>query len=377
MNYPAHAFGFSPLSGGLRFCSRAALAPGLLVLLVVLVSGCALSSASDRPRALTNPDESCESPSWSTTGKEVVLACNSREQAGTVVRVSVSSPEKRETLWQTRPGSLEQLSWSPQGDWLAFYGILPPAEERAPAPWGIGTIRPDGQGMTLLVQEGRGPSWSPDGQWIAFARGDGVLSIIHPDGTAETQLPTRAAVLAEDLYGNSLSWSPDGSRIAFVSGMASIDPWVFETDICTINVDGSGETDLTQGPAVDLAPAWSPDGSRIAFISDRESRAGTFKLYVMGADGANPTRVVPNDGAETAPAWSPDGSRLGFLGPGRVLSVANVDGSGQKVVANVEGCQVHDYAWSPDGKQIAFTCCEGGCDGGNGTRRVYVVKVGR
>ena len=54
-----------------------------------------------------------------------------------------------------------------------------------------------------------------------------------------------------------------------------------------INVDGSGQVNLTDTPASDALPDWSPDGTKIAFASARSAgiRSDIFK---MNADGTRP-----------------------------------------------------------------------------------------
>ena len=58
-----------------------------------------------------------------------------------------------------------------------------------------------------------------------------------------------------------------------------------------MNPDGTGQTRLTNNPALDSAPAWSPDGTKILFTSTRDN-AMSPSLYVMNADGSSPTRVT-------------------------------------------------------------------------------------
>ena len=53
-----------------------------------------------------------------------------------------------------------------------------------------------------------------------------------------------------------------------------------------MNADGSGQTNLTNHPALDVYPAWSPDGMQIAFTSYRD---GAANIYVMNPDGSNQT----------------------------------------------------------------------------------------
>ena len=55
-----------------------------------------------------------------------------------------------------------------------------------------------------------------------------------------------------------------------------------------MNADGSGQTRLTNDPAVDSEPDWSPNGQKIAFVA---SRAGSPEIYVMNPDGSGQTRL--------------------------------------------------------------------------------------
>ena len=63
-----------------------------------------------------------------------------------------------------------------------------------------------------------------------------------------------------------------------------------DVEIYVMNADGSGQTRLTNNPAVDRDPAWSPDGRQIVFASTRDdSLVGNVEIYVMNADGSGQT----------------------------------------------------------------------------------------
>jgi TolB protein len=130
-------------------------------------------------------------------------------------------------------------------------------------------------------------------------------------------------------------------------------------EIYLMNPDGSDQTNLTQHPAKDAAPAWSPDGSRIAFVSDRD---GNEEIYVMNRDGSGIVRLTYREEAfDGWPAWSPDGTQIAFQSdrsggskPRFDIYIMNADGSAQRPITSHAA---HDRwpAWSPDGTWITFT----------------------
>src|SRR5512140_439702 len=93
---------------------------------------------------------------------------------------------------------------------------------------------------------------------------------------------------------------------------------------------------------------------KIAFTSIRD---GNQEIYVMAVDGSRPTRLTDNPADDFGPAWSPDGKQIAFSskrdGPQRQIYVMKADGSGQTRLTTDNGDD-SSPAWSPDGKQIAY-----------------------
>jgi Tol biopolymer transport system component len=104
-----------------------------------------------------------------------------------------------------------------------------------------------------------------------------------------------------------------------------------------MNADGSGVSQLTNGPGDNWDPAWSPGGSKIVFTSDRD---GNLEIYVMNADGSGQTNLTNTSTDEWNPAWSPDASKIAFSsdrnnpGVNSEIYVMNADGSGQTNLTN-------------------------------------------
>jgi Tol biopolymer transport system component len=161
-------------------------------------------------------------------------------------------------------------------------------------------------------------------------------------------------------------WFPDGRTIAFESnlghpktayyigeGVGFDDPWL---DVYSVRVDGSGLRNLTgEGSRMaDIWPSVSPDGSRVAYLRGAGER---FDLMVMAADGSR--KKVLATGVWTGvwtyrPAWSPDGREIAFsvcCEEGRLyLYAVGADGGPRRrIVENAWW-----PTWSRDGSSIAY-----------------------
>lgn len=130
------------------------------------------------------------------------------------------------------------------------------------------------------------------------------------------------------------------------------------SEIYSMEPDGSNQQRLTHDKGYDWTPTWSPDGMRIAFASDRD---GPMEIYVMDADGSDVQRLTHTKGKHRSsvdPDWSPDGERIAFAS-GRdehmEIYVMHADGSRVRRLTHTgsdKGSENPD--WSPDGKWIAF-----------------------
>ena len=104
------------------------------------------------------------------------------------------------------------------------------------------------------------------------------------------------------------------------------------------------------------APAISPDGKRIIFVRNglnvmKDARRSA--LWIMDRSGDNLQPLSSGDANENAPQFSPDGKRVAFLSGGQ-LFMRFID-SGRVLQVTLETQAVEQFAFSPDGKSLAFS----------------------
>lgn len=176
------------------------------------------------------------------------------------------------------------------------------------------------------------------------------------------------------LIGWLHGWSPDGKSVVFVANHKG------DFDLFRVNVDGSGETQLTTSPAQDDGPEYTADGKWIYFCSNR---SGKWEIWRMPAAGAGPhdelaQKVTGSDAQAWFPHVSPDGKWLYAITyppeqPGHLFIGTNVelslwplpDGPGGKpgplrTISTFYGGQGsgNTTGWSPDSRKIVWSVYE-------------------
>ena len=231
----------------------------------------------------------------------------------------------------------------------------------------------------LSLKRAGAPEISPDGRWVAYT----IRETNWEDNAYETEIwladarsgATRQLTNARK-SSQSPAWSPDGSKLAFASDRTDkrqiylINPQAGEADAITTLEDGMNSF------------AWSPDGRTIAYtatepkttaIKDREKKYGEFEIvdhdhrmtHLFVVDVATKTTRPLTSGAFTVGsfAWSPDGKSIAFDhrinadpangGSADVSIVSVADGAIRKLVT--QSGPDSNPVWSPDGSRIAFT----------------------
>lgn len=157
-----------------------------------------------------------------------------------------------------------------------------------------------------------------------------------------------------------LQLSPDGTTIAFVVTVMDKAANRGAGDIWLVPTRGGEPRRLTSSPAADMNPRWSPDGRTIAFISARSGSPQVWKIDPNGGEAVQLTRI--STGASGV-VWSPKGTHLAFVSS--VFPDCPDDESNRKRMEEIEASKVkgrlfdhllirHWNAWSDGTRSHLF-----------------------
>lgn len=197
-----------------------------------------------------------------------------------------------------------------------------------------------------VAQQSNGPA-------LLYAK-DGALYISQPPGSPPHKLT--------DGPGDTQpTASPDGRRIAYVHKADAADPggelWVL--DIASKErrrlVDPAALVPTFDGDLAQLStPRWAPVGNSIAFL--KSTLGGGGFLLTAAADIGVLTAPPEPLFADYGYAWSPDGKRLAWAGGRSDVSPVNVNvytvGDGSTTVAT--DTNASSVGYSADGQSVVF-----------------------
>jgi serine/threonine protein kinase len=177
------------------------------------------------------------------------------------------------------------------------------------------------------------------------------ICIVNVDGSGQEQITDREGSATYP------SLSPDGNHVIYISNETG-DHAIYDLDLTTRRIK-----QLTPELGDPAGPKISPDDKLIAFSNKRDN---VMSLYIMNRDGTD-IHAIYSGGGER-PAWSADGSQLTFYnGFEENIYVVDRDGSNPHAILSTTG-NCASTSWSPMGNSIAI--CQGKPD-----RQIFLMDV--
>ena len=222
-----------------------------------------------------------------------------------------SKPRK---LLTAGDGSLGQIAWSPDGNWIVYPRdrYKPYGEETQIEGYDLRT----GHRQVVLSQAGLGAgvAWSRDGRLIYSLReippnqdDSNLWSVeLKSQDARPTGLPKR--ISSDPGYTGLISLTRDGKRLAFSK-------FFWQPDVYVANIEGHGERlskpqRFTFDEREDLPYSWTPDSKDVVFISNRN---GNYQIYKQRIGQLAPELLIRGPGQLTIPRLNPEQSSVLYL----------------------------------------------------------------
>jgi dipeptidyl aminopeptidase/acylaminoacyl peptidase len=222
-----------------------------------------------------------------------------------------------------------------------------------------------------------------------------VLSVALRAQTTAKTAPTVDQILSIDRAG-SPELSPDGKLVAYTVRSTNWNDNSYDTQIWLAEASTGHVRQLTRARKSSTAPAWSPDGARLAFVSDRTD---TRQIYVVDPLGGEPEALTTGEEGVASFAWAPDGKAIAYASTEakpqqikereqkygefdvidqepRMTHIFVLDLATKTTRQLTKGAfTVGAFAWSPDGKQIAYDHRINSDPANSGSADIAVISV--
>lgn len=304
-------------------------------------------------RPLLGGDANDHSPVWAPDGS--ILAFISNRSGRQQIHLYWTDTGKHAPITRLT-GSPSNLSWSPDGEWLAF-SMFTPTPKAAPV---------------SLPKAPKGAKWAEVPQYIDKDnyRFDG--SGYAPDGYQQIYVmpasggTPRQVTSGEYHHGGTLAWSGDSSKLIF-SGNLRDDAFSQpqNSELYQLTLATGAITQLTERDGPDRSPAVSPDGKQVAWLGydDNKMSYQLNQLYVMDLSKQEPRLLTADlDYSVSAIEWRDDSQGIYFSydrhGKGHIV-YQGLDGKRTQLTDAMGGLSYsRPYSggtFDVNGKQLVFT----------------------
>lgn len=217
-----------------------------------------------------------------------------------------------------------------------------------------------------------------------------------------TRPPTVDELLEVQTAG-SARISPDGAFVAYTVSSTDWKQDAYVTQIWLADVKAGRTFQLTRGEKSSSGPGWSPDGGWLTFVSSRVGDKS--QIFVIRPDGGEAIQLTSAENGVGGYEWSPDSKQIVFTTSDRDDKAAKArrDRLGDFEVVRKEYSHQHlatidvaealkapaagtartkgrdfsvgSFAWSPDGKTIAFSATVNPDLINGGTSDIYLLDL--
>ncbi len=229
-------------------------------------------------------------PAWSPDGKTIAVSLGDRSlwpEPGASVGVISTTDGSFSKLGNQKWTDLNSMVWTSSGD--AVLAV----EEGAIVSgqiWEVAFPSGEARRLTNTFTRYGGISITADGKSISLIESEtrsGVWVSPNTDPNAAKQiLPANGEI-------RGIAWAPDG-RIVYVSDQSG------DSEIWSMNADGSNAKQLTNDRVLKQQPVVSPDGRYVVY-----SASGLRRIFRIEIGGGAPVQLNP-DGRASSPDISPD-----------------------------------------------------------------------
>jgi Tol biopolymer transport system component len=239
----------------------------------------------------------------------------------------------------------ESIAWTPDNRIVYC--------SRASGNWDIWLMNKDGSEQKQLTVDSHNdlfPAVSADGRYIFFASDRaGAFNIwrMALDGSKQVG-PTQLTRGANQIFPEV---TKDGQWVVYQQGLGPDKPSIWK-----VAAAGGEAQRLADSSTVAQRPAVSPDGRLLAYVN----LEGGWGLTVHALEGGKAVRrfLFPSTVSSRIFRWTPDGQALALLV--KEKGTANIwlqplSGAPPSQLTNFKAGQLLAFAWSPDGRWLAYT----------------------
>ena len=281
--------------------------------------------AKETETRLTTSGINDQNPVWSPDGKQIAFIRNGRE----VHVLNIES--KADRMLSTRKYRTltsfagHPISWSPDGEWLAYFGDDPRGFRNVTV---IPAAGGKEQALSFLSNTNGGNIvWSPDRTYLLF----NTAQRTETSSVAQIDLIPRTPKFREDTFRDLFKDDPPKTS-------PRQRPTETPSDLVTatskpkqpVQVVSEGiRRRLSLLPlGLDASsPVISPDGKTLLFLASSgggQQNIYTYSLDELTREPAVPRQLTSTSGRKSDPQFSPDGKEVYFLDTGRI-QIVNVD----------------------------------------------------